>query len=216
MVKIGRQLISNQYLYPYWKRTFPIMRYENEISTVCPGDGIRHKTPGQRGKGAGSYNRGKDEATQYQQYLRYLYPNIGGEILSREGKKQSNFEDRLDVLAYHLDFSSTKRSSRQDVSHKHFSVNGHRVNAPSYRLKIGDVVECGKRLPHRFGFSKPYYSSCEVNHRIRAAILLNPKLPCETSVCNVRRVKTIPKFSSNYNFRSKFKYNSHFRSGNLR
>jgi len=155
------------------------MRFEHEMSTVAIF-GVKRKTPGQQGA---SLRYKGDEATHTQQYLRYLYPYV--KVLKKKG--MATFEARLDIVAYHLDWSRTKGSSRQDVSHGHLLVNGHRVTAPGYKLKIGDVLECGKDLASRFGFSKPYYSSCEVNHRIRAAIFINPRLPCETSVCNVRR-----------------------------
>ena len=50
-------------------------------------------------------------------------------------------ERRLDNVAYRLGFASTRRQARQLVSHAHFTVNGRKVNIPSYLLKPGDVVE---------------------------------------------------------------------------
>ena len=50
-------------------------------------------------------------------------------------------ERRLDALVYRAKFVPTVFSARQFVSHGHILVNGARVNIPSYRLKIGDVVE---------------------------------------------------------------------------
>ena len=50
-------------------------------------------------------------------------------------------ERRLDNVAYRLGFASTRRQARQLVSHAHFTVNGKKVNIPSYLLKPGDVVE---------------------------------------------------------------------------
>ncbi len=50
-------------------------------------------------------------------------------------------ERRLDNVAYRLGFASTRRQARQLVSHGHFTVNGKKVNIPSYLLKAGDVVE---------------------------------------------------------------------------
>ena len=50
-------------------------------------------------------------------------------------------ERRLDNVAYRLGFAATRRQARQLVSHGHFTVNGKRVNIPSYLLKAGDVVE---------------------------------------------------------------------------
>ena len=50
-------------------------------------------------------------------------------------------ERRLDNVVYRLGFASTRRQARQLVSHAHFTVNGKKVNIPSYLLKPGDVVE---------------------------------------------------------------------------
>src|SRR6187402_1075553 len=50
-------------------------------------------------------------------------------------------ERRLDALVYRAKFVPTVFASRQFVSHGHVSVNGKRVTIPSYRLKVGDVIE---------------------------------------------------------------------------
>lgn len=50
-------------------------------------------------------------------------------------------ERRLDNVVYRLGFASTRREARQMVSHSHFTVNGKRVNIPSYLVKAGDVIE---------------------------------------------------------------------------
>jgi len=50
-------------------------------------------------------------------------------------------ERRLDALVYRAKFVPTVFSARQFVNHGHVLVNGKRVNIPSYRLKVGDVVE---------------------------------------------------------------------------
>jgi small subunit ribosomal protein S4 len=49
-------------------------------------------------------------------------------------------ETRLDNVCYHLGFGSTRAASRQMVSHGHVTVNGRKVNIPSYALKVNDVV----------------------------------------------------------------------------
>ena len=49
-------------------------------------------------------------------------------------------ERRLDNTIYRLGFAPTRSSARQLVSHGQVSVNGKRVNIPSYRVKIGDTV----------------------------------------------------------------------------
>lgn len=49
-------------------------------------------------------------------------------------------ESRLDNLAYRLGFGRTHRASRQLVNHGHITVNGKKLDIPSYRCKIGDVI----------------------------------------------------------------------------
>ena len=50
-------------------------------------------------------------------------------------------ERRLDNVVYRLGFAMTRRQARQLVSHAHFTVNGKKVNIPSYQVKAGDVIE---------------------------------------------------------------------------
>ena len=50
-------------------------------------------------------------------------------------------ERRLDNVVYRLGFATTRREARQLVSHAHFTVNGKKVNIPSYQIKAGDVIE---------------------------------------------------------------------------
>ncbi len=50
-------------------------------------------------------------------------------------------ERRLDAVVYRAKFVSTVFAARQFVSHGHVKVNGSRVNIPSYRVKVGDVIE---------------------------------------------------------------------------
>lgn len=50
-------------------------------------------------------------------------------------------ETRLDNVVFHLGFANTRAAARQMVSHGHITVNGRKVNVPSYGLKVNDVVE---------------------------------------------------------------------------
>jgi len=50
-------------------------------------------------------------------------------------------ERRLDAIIYRAKFVPTVFAARQFVNHGHVNVNGRRVNIPSYRCKIGDVIE---------------------------------------------------------------------------
>ncbi len=50
-------------------------------------------------------------------------------------------ERRLDALVYRAKFVPTIFAARQFVNHGHIKVNGRRVNIPSFRTKVGDVIE---------------------------------------------------------------------------
>ena len=66
------------------------------------------------------------------------------EAAKMKGIQGTNFlrllESRLDNLAYRTGFATTRRGARQLVNHGHVTVNGKKVNIPSYRCKPGDVI----------------------------------------------------------------------------
>ena len=62
-------------------------------------------------------------------------PGITGENLIKL------LECRLDNVVFRMHFASSRNQARQLVSHGHFTVNGKKVNIPSYRIKPGDVIE---------------------------------------------------------------------------
>jgi small subunit ribosomal protein S4 len=49
-------------------------------------------------------------------------------------------EMRLDNVVFHLGFANTRAAARQMVSHGHITVNGRKVNVPSYSLKVNDAI----------------------------------------------------------------------------
>ncbi|MGA2279913.1 MAG: 30S ribosomal protein S4 [Verrucomicrobiota bacterium] len=49
-------------------------------------------------------------------------------------------ETRLDNVVYHLGFANTRAAARQMVAHGHITVNGRKVNVPSFGLKVNDAV----------------------------------------------------------------------------
>ena len=61
-----------------------------------------------------------------------------------QGKAGENLltlcERRLDNVVYRLGFAMTRREARQLTTHGHFTVNGQRVDIPSYQVKVGDVI----------------------------------------------------------------------------
>ena len=61
-------------------------------------------------------------------------PGVAGENLLQL------LESRLDNVVFRLGLSNTRRESRQMVNHGHILVNGKKVDIPSYRVKVGDVI----------------------------------------------------------------------------
>lgn len=50
-------------------------------------------------------------------------------------------EERLDNVVYRMGLCTTRREARQLVNHGHYTVNGKKVNIPSYLVKPGDVIK---------------------------------------------------------------------------
>ena len=63
-------------------------------------------------------------------------------------------ERRLDNVVYRLGFAATRRQARQMVNHGHFTVNGSRVNIPSYLVKSGDVIAVSEKSASNAFFKK--------------------------------------------------------------
>ena len=113
----------------------------------------REYGPGQHGQ------RRKGKLSDYgvqlkaKQKLRFYYGNISEkqfkniyyEAIRRPGDTSEQLvallESRLDAIVYRAKFVPTVFAARQCVSHGHVTVNGRRVTIPSYRCKVGDVVE---------------------------------------------------------------------------
>ena len=63
-------------------------------------------------------------------------------------------ESRLDNVVFRLGFARTRKEARQSVRHGHFTVNGKRVDIPSYRVKAGDVVVQVDSAPYQQSVSQ--------------------------------------------------------------
>ena len=107
--------------------------------------------PGQHGND----RKGKlsDYGTQLKekQKVRFMYglnerqfKKTFNEASKMSGIHGTNFlrllESRLDNLVFRIGFSTTRRGARQLVNHGHVTVNGKKVDIPSYRVKPGDVI----------------------------------------------------------------------------
>ena len=106
--------------------------------------------PGQHGA---SRKKVSDYGMQLQekQKVRFMYglsekqlKRVFADAGKMKGVHGENFlkllESRLDNLVYRMGFASTRRAARQLVNHGHITVNGSKVNIPSYRVKVGDVI----------------------------------------------------------------------------
>ena len=107
--------------------------------------------PGQHG--ADRKGKSSDYGTQLKekQKLRFMYGvnerqfhKTFLEAEKMQGIHGTNFlrllESRLDNLVYRIGFASTRRAARQLVNHGHVTVNGKKVDIPSYRVNVGDVI----------------------------------------------------------------------------
>jgi small subunit ribosomal protein S4 len=113
----------------------------------------REYGPGQHGQ------RRKGKLSDYgvqlraKQKLRGYYGNISekqfrgiyDEAIRMRGDSGANMigllERRLDAVIYRAKFVATVFAARQFINHGHIKINGRRVNIPSYRVKVGDLIE---------------------------------------------------------------------------
>lgn len=73
--------------------------------------------------------------------------NTGDELMTL-------LERRLDNVVFRLGLANTRREARQLVNHGHFTVNGKRVNIPSYLVKTDDVVAVREKSRSSAKFKK--------------------------------------------------------------
>ena len=112
-----------------------------------------------RNYGPGQHGQKRKKETDYgvqlkaKQRLKVYYGNISEkqfhkyyvEAIRRKGDTAENLigllESRLDNLVYKAKFVPTVFAARQFINHGHITVNGKKVNIPSYMVKAGDVIE---------------------------------------------------------------------------
>ena len=110
----------------------------------------RAYAPGQHGQGrtrASEYGSQLREKQKVKRYYGVLERRLGGyfEMASnRQGKAGENLlsilEARLDNVVYRLGFAMSRAEARQLVRHGHFTVDGKKVNIPSFLVKPGMVI----------------------------------------------------------------------------
>lgn len=110
----------------------------------------RNFAPGQHGKRRGKLSE-YGVQLQEKQKVRFTY-GVSEKQFKRffdmakkfEGKQGDNFlvllESRLDNLVYRLGFAATRRQARQLVSHGHVTVDGKKLDIPSYIVKVGQKI----------------------------------------------------------------------------
>ena len=120
---------------------------------ISPGVmGVSKKEPN-RFKNANNRKKVSEYGLQLKekQKLKFIYGMLEKqfyhyfEIASKmEGKTGDNLitclESRLDNVVFRMGLALTRREARQLVTHAHYTVNGKKVNIPSYRVKVGDVI----------------------------------------------------------------------------
>ncbi|NLM04246.1 MAG: 30S ribosomal protein S4 [Clostridiales bacterium] len=154
-------------------------RYTDAVCRLCRREGMklylkgercytdkcsvtkRNFAPGQHGTGRkklsnyGMQLREKQKAKRFygvleSQFRTYFemaerQPGITGENLLRL------LESRLDNVIYRLGLAASRAQARQLVVHGHFTINGKKVNIPSYLVEAGDIIEVverSKNSPH--------------------------------------------------------------------
>lgn len=107
--------------------------------------------PGQHGKDRKGKPSNYAEQLKEKQKVRFMYGinerqfrKTFDEAKKIQGIHGENFlrllESRLDNIVYRLGLATTRRGARQLVNHGHITVNGKKVDIPSYRVKVGDTV----------------------------------------------------------------------------
>ena len=102
---------------------------------------------GQRRKKMSEYGvqlREKQKVRRYYGVLESQFAKYYEMAIKRSGIAGENMlsilESRLDNVVYRLGFAMSRPEARQLVVHGHFTVNGHRVDIPSYLVKAGDEI----------------------------------------------------------------------------
>jgi ribosomal protein S4, bacterial/organelle type len=125
----------------------------------------RAYAPGQHGQARGKkpteYGlqlREKQKARRLYGVMEKQFRHYFDEAARRKGVTGENLlsllERRLDNVIFQLGFASSRPEARQLVNHGHFSVNGRKVDIPSYSVRVGEVIAVreGSKSSPRFKF----------------------------------------------------------------
>ena len=119
-------------------------------SPKCPME-IRPYPPGEHGRGRTKDSeyllqmREKQKCARIYGVLEKQFRGYYEEAQRKSGKTGENLlvilETRLDNVVYRSGFGKSRDMARQLVRHGHITVNGHKVDIPSYRVSAADIVE---------------------------------------------------------------------------
>lgn len=119
-------------------------------STKCALE-KRNFPPGQHGQGRkkiseyGLQLREKQKTKRFYGLQETQFRNLFDKAARKKGITGENLlillETRLDNVVFRLGFASSRKEARQLVSHGHFTVNGRKVDIPSYQVKAGDIIK---------------------------------------------------------------------------
>ena len=134
------------------------------ISPACMGYAKKNT---ERNSASNTRRKKSEYALQLQekQKVKFVYGMLEKQFRSyyeraekMPGKSGDNLlilcERRLDNVVYHLGFAQTRRQARQLVNHGHFTVDGHKVNIPSYQVKPGEVIAVAQKSRSSVLFTK--------------------------------------------------------------
>ena len=136
----------------YTKSTYRVSRRLG-FSTLESGKELAKKpyAPGIHGNKRGKKLSNYGVQLQEKQKVRFMYGlnekqfrrtfDDAGKMKGVHGENLFKLlESRLDNIVYRIGFATTRRGARQLVNHGHITVNGKKVNIPSYRCKPNDVI----------------------------------------------------------------------------
>lgn len=125
------------------------LKGEKCFTEKCPVD-RRTYAPGQHGQGrkkASEYGmqlREKQKLRRIYGVLERQFEKYYEEAARRQGVTGENLlqmlEMRLDNIVFRMGFAPSRPAARQLVMHGHVTVNGHKVDIPSYAVRIGDTI----------------------------------------------------------------------------
>ena len=126
------------------------LKGERCYSTKCALE-KRNYAPGQHGQSRKKISeyavqlREKQKAKRFYGMLETQFRNLFDKAAKRKGMTGENLlimlESRLDNVVFRMGFASSRKEARQLVNHGHFTVNGKKVDIPSFEVKAGDVIK---------------------------------------------------------------------------